>query len=74
MYTFYRAFQEVEQVHLHNLIVLVLAIWLLIGGILEAIIFAVVPDLFTVYRIAAWGLAGVLLIVASGLLFLIEAL
>ncbi len=48
--------------------------WLLIGGILEAVIFGIVPELFTTYRIAAWGLAGVLLIVASGLLFLIEAL
>ena len=47
---------------------------LLIGGILEAIIFGVVPGLFSVYSIAAWGLAGVLLIIASGLLFLIEAL
>jgi hypothetical protein len=47
---------------------------LLIGGVLEAIIFGVVPNLFSVYRIAAWGLAGVLLIIASGLLFLIEAL
>ena len=47
---------------------------LLIGGVLEAIFFGVVPGLFSVYSIAAWGLAGVLLIIASGLLFLIEAL
>jgi hypothetical protein len=47
---------------------------LLIGGVLEAIIFGVVPGLFSTYVIGAWGLAGVLLIIASGLLFLIEAL
>ncbi len=47
---------------------------LLIGGILETIIYAIVPGLFSTYGIAAWGLAGVLLIIASGILFLIEAL
>ncbi len=47
---------------------------LLIGGVLEAVIFGIVPGLFSVYRIAAWGLTGVLLIIASGMLFLIEAL
>ena len=47
---------------------------LLLGGVLEAIIYGLVPGLFSNYAIAAWGLAGVLLIIASGLLFLIEAL
>ncbi|MBN2156370.1 MAG: hypothetical protein JW776_10025 [Candidatus Lokiarchaeota archaeon] len=46
---------------------------LLIGGILEAVIFGVVPRLFQDYN-SAWGLAGVFLIIASGLLSLIEAL
>ena len=48
--------------------------FLLIGGILEAVFYAIVPGIFSTYSIAAWGLAGVLLIIASGLLFLIEAL
>jgi hypothetical protein len=43
-----------------------------IGGVLEAVIYGVVPHLFQ-YQ-AAWGLAGVLLIVASSLIALMDAL
>ena len=45
---------------------------LFIGGVIEAVIFGVIPGLFT-YN-AAWGLAGVLLIVASSLIALMDAL
>lgn len=45
---------------------------LFIGGVIEAVIYGVVPGLFTYH--AAWGLAGVLLIVASSLIALMDAL
>ena len=45
---------------------------LFIGGVLESVFFGIVPHLFTYH--AAWGLAGVLLIVASSLIALMDAL
>jgi len=45
---------------------------LFIGGVLEAVIFAIPPNLWT--YIGTWGLSGVLLIIASSLIALMEAL